>query len=240
MRLSYLEGLRGYMSIWVFFSHVLTVAALSFYKESVIGRILGNGEYPVIIFIILSGFVTHILLDSKKESYTTFLTRRAFRLFPIYLVCLVISIFMLDIVKDGLSGIIWENPDNLRRIIAVDTTKNNHFIVNIVSHLFLLHGLIPDNIIPASYTIMGQSWSLTLEWQFYLIIPLIHYFIVNINTLKANTVFMVSLAFVMVVSKIYMPQKTFIPNMLYYFGIGYFSYSCYKLYVKKIKPRGGG
>ena len=40
-------------------------------------------------------------------------------------------------------------------------------------HLTLLHGVVPEKLLPSSATaFLGPAWSLSLEWQFYLIAPL--------------------------------------------------------------------
>jgi peptidoglycan/LPS O-acetylase OafA/YrhL len=45
---------------------------------------------------------------------------------------------------------------------------------HVLAHLTLLHGLIPQPILPYAYvTLLGPAWSLSTEWQFYLLIGLI-------------------------------------------------------------------
>jgi len=44
---------------------------------------------------------------------------------------------------------------------------------HLLAHLTLLHGALPHNILPASeYMFLAPAWSLSLEWQFYLIAPI--------------------------------------------------------------------
>ena len=233
-KLYYLEGLRGYMSLWVFFTHALTMATFPFEKEEGIGKLVVNGYWPVCIFIILSGFVTHILLE-KKEPYKWFMFRRAFRLFPVYLFCLILSLFAMPYYQEILQSIPWENSKNIMRIEQVDAAFNNHFSLNAISHFLLLHGLLPEKIIPAAYTIMGQAWSLTLEWQFYLVIPLF-YLLVNgkLNKITSILVMLIT-AFLILWSKSYMPQKSFLPNLLHLFALGYFTYQFYKIELQQNK-----
>lgn len=180
---------------------------------------------PVLAFVMLSGFVTYILLE-KNEKYWAYLFRRFLRLFPIYLFSFVISLLMLDFAYWAMTQIPVQNPKIGMRMDLINTYYNSSKILNILSHLTLTHGLFPNDIFPFTYTIMGQSWSLTLEWQFYIFIPFVYYF-VKFRKAKNLTIILLFGGLV-VFSHLYMPQKSFLPYMIQYFLIGYISYSLYK------------
>jgi peptidoglycan/LPS O-acetylase OafA/YrhL len=171
MKLAGLEGLRGIMCVWVVLSHTVTIAALPIYKNSGIGRLLANGTFAVDVFIMLSGFVVALLITKKSETYFKYISRRAMRLFPVYVVCLVISIMVLQLSVDFLTNANWVHPKYLNRLQIFEDT-NNHLYLHSILHFFLAHGMISDSILPnTAFAIMGQAWSLTLEWQFYIIAP---------------------------------------------------------------------
>ncbi len=222
------------MAVWVFITHALTLGGLDFDKKKSIGRILVNGDLPVTVFIILSGFVIAILMD-KEECYKKYIIRRALRLFPIYLVSLIASVLLLDFTLETIKSIPWETAKNMGRINLIMQAKE-YFNVSFISHLFLAHGLIPNKIYPTTYTLMGQAWSLTLEWQFYLIAPFLHKLVSNRFQPKFSLVATVLLLIFVVLARIYMPQSSFLPNMLFYFAIGYFSRQVLKYFPKLLFP----
>lgn len=227
MRLNYLEAFRGCMALWVVIFHGL--GFLPIFSDGIFFEFVNSGILPVMAFIILSGFVTHILLE-KQEPYLRYLKRRAFRLFPVYVFAFVISLVMLPFAKEVLQSLPFENHKIQTRIALIDTAFNNHFFLNIVSHLGLTHGVFPNDKYPFTYTIMGQSWSLTLEWQFYIFIPVIFGLLYleknKIRNLLMTMIFIISVPF----TYYFMRQESFLPCMIHYFLIGFFSYAFYKKY----------
>jgi len=219
-RIDSLEGLRGLMSFWVWVSHVSTMATLSLDKHEGWGRVLANGDFAVGVFVILSGFVISLNLDSSKApSYTGFLIRRGFRLFPIYLISLYVSVLLLEPSMTALQQLPWDGPRTSDRLEIFQNTIN-YFWTHLFLHTFLLHGIVPDKILPStSFAFMGQAWSLTLEWQFYLVAPLA-FFLLTRTKLGHVKHLLVMLATV-AVSKVF-GQPSFLFSMLYLFAVGYF------------------
>jgi peptidoglycan/LPS O-acetylase OafA/YrhL len=60
------------------------------------------GSLAVKVFIIISGFVIFFLIDTRKEPYRAYITRRFFRLFPILAVLLTASVFCLILARNSL------------------------------------------------------------------------------------------------------------------------------------------
>ncbi|MBC8038204.1 MAG: acyltransferase family protein, partial [Rhizobiales bacterium] len=89
-RIHEFEALRGALAAWVVIGHVFKHSG---YAPDALYPfpLLGDPGMPVDVFIILSGFVIFSLLDHKHEGYWPFITRRFFRLFPLFLVVLLVS-----------------------------------------------------------------------------------------------------------------------------------------------------
>ncbi len=160
-----LEGLRGLMAWWVVVGHV---------SHSFGWRLplTDRNTLPVDVFILLSGFVIARLIDRRGEGYGPYLTRRACRLFPPYLVVLAVSAVLLPVQLQAWTAAPFTDDNRDRIFLAQQGLA--HLPAHLAVHLALLQGLIPRSILPgAAYTIVGHGWSLSLEWQFYLVAPLI-------------------------------------------------------------------
>jgi peptidoglycan/LPS O-acetylase OafA/YrhL len=229
MKYNYLEGLRGYMAIWVFLYHA-TGFLPHINSQNILFKTFTSAFLPVLVFIILSGFVTHILLQ-KNENYFFYIKRRAYRLFPIYLVCFVISLIMLKFSLNTLINIPFENSMIKERINLINIYYNTDKTLNVFSHLTLTHGLFPQGKFPFSYTIMGQAWSLTLEWQFYILIPFLYFFL-NKKDIFRHLIILLGLILIIIFFNINnMNQNSFLlSNMILYFLIGYFSLPLFNKY----------
>lgn len=160
------ETLRFAASFWVFLSHILLIVERPM-------RFVAEGGLAVDLFVILSGYVITIMLLKRPESYTSYIFRRFLRLYPLYLVALVLGImtqaFYAPVIGDSLFGAA-EKSGFIERAALVD----DNFWQNIAVHLTMLHGAVPDEALPMSALVFsGPLWSISLEWQFYLVAPLV-------------------------------------------------------------------
>lgn len=211
-----LDGLRGYMALWVFVTHVTTMATIQVQKYDGLGMLFANGEFAVGVFIVLSGFVITLNL-MKERNAGDFFIRRALRLFPVYWICLIASVLVLDLSIRVLTEFPWSAPRLMDRIQYLQDSKK-YLVPHLLAHVLLLHGLIPDRILPSSsFAFMGQAWSLTLEWQYYLVAPLLFWFMTRIKPGYLPKALVV-LALIVVSRK--SPQSSFLLSYLWLFAIG--------------------
>lgn len=213
-----LDGLRGWMSLWVWFAHGLTLASLDLHKDAGIGRLLANGGTPVAVFILLSGFVCALMLTRDDSTgYRGWLTRRFFRLFPVYLLALALSVMALDLSISALADNPWPSPRTEDRIDYLLASREN-FWPHLLLHAGLLHGLVPESMLPyTSLAFMGQAWSLSLEWQFYLVVPFLIGWITRPRSLVVVPA--VTVAALLLLARL-TPQDSFLGSHLYLFAIG--------------------
>lgn len=153
-KLPELTGVRGLAVLWVWLYHSWFVAGSPpVYIESLglkLTPFFSIGWIGVDLFFVLSGFVLvwpFIGLDARPFSFSEFMRRRALRVLPAYYLQLAI------LIAAATAGFLWKLP-----------SWRNTF-----SHVFLLHNLDEK----WSSAINGPWWTLPIEWQFYLVFPLL-------------------------------------------------------------------
>jgi len=172
-----IEGLRAWLAWTVVVSHLFVVLRITGHNADTWAHRAGGGA--VVVFIMISGFVITGLILDRGESWPRFILRRAFRIFPAYLVALCIGALTTPLVYAALSNSPWGRDmgsyfyAELRgELVSLARWPAAHWLL----HLTLLQGLIPNEILPWSgVSIVGPAWSLSLEWQFYLLAPVIVY-----------------------------------------------------------------
>lgn len=214
-----LDSLRGLMALWVAAAH--TLMTFDIYVPGGLAKVL-NVAFAVDVFIILSGFVIFLLLDTQRESFTPFIVRRAFRLFPVYLIALFLSAVTLDWQIS-----LWQSLDSTGSYYSgrMETLAESrlNFWPHFTAHLFLLQGLFSDALAYSDFTFLEPAWSLSLEWQFYLVAPLIFYGL--INTRKNHQL----IIFALIMAATYgLCDAGYLANNLHYFIVGMASYFLFK------------
>lgn len=226
-----LDGLRGLMALWVVAGHAYeAIPPLS----GMIPMTLMN-DFAVDVFIILSGFVIFNYLNKNPlVPYKKYIQQRALRLFPIYLVVMALTISSIYFYRDILvtSPL---SPSTDFRIHQIDTFLDN-MIQHIVPHLFLLQGIVPEKMLHLSgTTIVGQAWSASVEWQFYLIAPLLFMIcnkVIQSPTVKKSIIIIISIFLFLVISRM-INNKAFIGTGAAAFFIGFMSF----YYLRDIFPK---
>ncbi|MCB1840896.1 MAG: acyltransferase [Alphaproteobacteria bacterium] len=171
------DALRGLMALWVLLGHWASTVPI----HNVLFQRRFFNEYAVDVFIILSGFAIAMLILAKQESYRAYITRRFFRIFPAYLFYLAVSVALAGWALDLWQAAPEGSMKEARVVIAQDSLS---FIgAHTFFHLLGLHSLVPPALLPSSdFAFLGQAWSISLEWQFYLIAP----FVVALFTLPVS------------------------------------------------------
>lgn len=221
-RLIELDGLRGVLAWWVLIGHV----AYSF--DDLFGDLSLN-NFAVHVFIILSGFVITQLLSVKKEPYLVFITRRWFRIFPVFFVLLCLSSLSLNQQLEGGAGGLFYNYSPYQQwredVLAYSQV---HFWPHFTAHLTLLHGVLPSwMLVEADSTLLAQAWSLSVEWQYYLMAP----FIVWAASSSKRWGWLVGFVMVMTGLRMidgYKYVGGFFPSVMYYFLCGILSYYAWR------------
>lgn len=151
-----LTGVRALMALWVVGGHTLQQAGFAASDLVWPVSVVRNAGYPVLVFIMLSGFVISHLVKTAREPYVTYIIRRFFRLAPLLFACIL---FLVGWSLFDVKTFRW------------DITRVDDYLL---AYGTLSHGLVPWEYLPrASIAILPPAWSISLEWQFYLIAPLL-------------------------------------------------------------------
>ena len=233
-RLSAIEGLRGYLAIWVLLTHV--VQTTGFTQKQIWGRFAGLDA--VQCFMMVSGFVIFYLLDTKQEPYLKFLTRRFFRIFPVYFLIFTLSIPCLFLSQKLFAQ---ANVVQFFYVQGVHLPFHNFeelwrgIYWHIPLHALMLHGLVPDHWLNGSATaFLAPAWSLSLEWQFYLIAPL-WYRLTMSRSLAKQALMYVGCLIMLIGSKRCIPpisMSAALPLQIEFFYCGFVSYLLYRAFKK--------
>lgn len=175
-KLPELEGLRGLLALWVTSTHILCWCGVA--DISVPERLRGGwatfiyAQPSVDVFVILSGFAIFHLLHEKPATYGGYMMGRLFRIVPVYWTCLFLGVAVIWIEPHLLARASWRGSLYLRWMHEISDQQLSRFWPHFSAHAFLLHGLVPRPLLPeATGALLVPAWSISLEWQFYLVAP---------------------------------------------------------------------
>jgi peptidoglycan/LPS O-acetylase OafA/YrhL len=169
-----IEGLRGWLAWTVVLSHLAQTSGIG--PNGLGPALLRLGHCAVFTFMIISGFVITHMIAARPEPYGPYLLRRFMRIFPLFAVTCAIGYVTNDIHARTLSEVAWAADPDFANTVAnyANIAQSNHefFWAHAIAHLTMLHGVISETLLPYSqYAFNSPAWSLSLEWQFYLIAP---------------------------------------------------------------------
>lgn len=105
-----LDSLRGFAAIYIvahhYFKNTLMEVTGGGINRCIINAILGCGQEVVIFFLLLSGFLSYVSYSENPQiSVSSFLRKKALRIYPLYLICLVFSLAVQYYTKGSCSDI---------------------------------------------------------------------------------------------------------------------------------------
>jgi peptidoglycan/LPS O-acetylase OafA/YrhL len=164
-----IEGLRGVAVFWVVVFHYVVVRSGQFTDPWVafidaspsLKIIVRNGFLGVDLFFLITGFLLtlpwfkHDLEGRRRPSAREFYIRRARRILPAYYVQLALLFFVF---LPLLNPTLWR-------------AARGFVLANLGLHTLFLHYTTPYS--SASLNINGPLWTLALEMQYYVLLPLI-------------------------------------------------------------------
>jgi peptidoglycan/LPS O-acetylase OafA/YrhL len=218
-----IEGLRGVLAWAVVFSHLVYFSHI--YTHGFGALISHLGRPSVLIFVIVSGFViTHAIIE-RPEPYRSYLTRRFMRIFPLFAITSAVGYFACDVQVFTLARVPYSGTpdfDFVPLVNGIASSNHQNIWLHVLAHLTMLHGAISDGVLPFSaYAFNIPAWSISLEWQFYVIAPFVLMIVMRRKYLipAALVVVVIEAAFrANLFGHFYQPS--FLPAAATYFAIG--------------------
>ncbi|QYZ67607.1 MAG: hypothetical protein OI74_11785 [Gammaproteobacteria bacterium (ex Lamellibrachia satsuma)] len=240
-RIREIEGLRAFLALWVLISHVLGAAGYTSEIVEGLPQLLILGNYAVDIFIIISGFVIFLLIDQVRGNYSAYITQRFFRLYPLLFVLFLSAVVLAPLAMQNVtqSGA-YHTEKYIENLTYKLATHNDWLGFNILTHLTMLHGMVPEKWVPfVPGAFLDPAWSISLEWQFYLVAPLLFSLAATRGRFARLGVIVACLATYIMARKI-LPRVeygAFLPFHIEFFFFGACSYFIYRhLHNSVIKP----
>ncbi|MCW1923525.1 acyltransferase [Luteolibacter arcticus] len=228
-----LESLRGYLAMWVVAQHLIDFCG-GHLAAHPWGSVLAESKFAVQGFMILSGFVIAHLITARRESYGVYMGRRLFRIYPVLLLAAISGILLHQVV-----GVLlhqwWPSfftTPKLAHFAAQWEATDGQFSGNCLAVLTMTNGLIPPSLLPYAPTaFIGVLWSLSLEFQFYVVAPLLHR-LLNHNVLSRVGLLVGLAIFLAIRQPLFGQMKmltypSFLPFSIEFFVIGMVSHSVY-------------
>jgi peptidoglycan/LPS O-acetylase OafA/YrhL len=171
--LALFDGLRAYLASWVLVCHAMWLSGYDADELSGVWAVVARGSHAVDVFVMLSGFVIFKLLDTRRESYGAFVFRRFLRLYPVFILLFMLAIPTARMAADDLVlASRYYSEAHTAEVAAQFSAWFAHIEWHSFLHMFMLHGIVPRTLLlEAPGAFLEPAWSISLEWQFYLVAP---------------------------------------------------------------------
>lgn len=156
-RLPGIDGLRAVAALWVVAFHMEAFSHAQFAHIPGLNLFLRSGSTGVSLFLVISGFCLYIpFAGGRTHRFHAgqFFLRRCRRLMPAYYTSLAFVLLL------NLGAGVW---------LGFHALSPSTALWQAVTHAGLFHTLFPNTF----YALNGAYWSLGLEWQLYLSLPLL-------------------------------------------------------------------
>ena len=167
MYLQQLTWLRGFAAFLVIVSHSLRATEVSYFEGDIpaqvtLARLFDLGTFGVLIFFVLSGCTLYISNEKylALKQIPVFYTKRVLRIWPAYLVSLIFYILAGFLFRE-----FYSEPQGhwIEKQFLTDFN-----LTDLGSYIFLIFNITgPDGLFNNAY------WSLPVEFQYYILLPLI-------------------------------------------------------------------
>jgi peptidoglycan/LPS O-acetylase OafA/YrhL len=165
--------------MWVVIAHYYTfIGGSKFIKlPYFLNESLNKPVIAVYGFMVITGFLMaynfftrdHREPTNRVSTFKKFWIRRLFRLYPVYIASILVAFYTFsEVARINEQNLIYFTGSNLSQWGSVRETTDPT-IPDLISHVFMVHGLHPDYY----DSILGVTWSLSVEMQFYALFPFI-------------------------------------------------------------------
>jgi peptidoglycan/LPS O-acetylase OafA/YrhL len=228
-RLRALDGLRGVLALYILAGHTAPFLRLPA-SASWATAILSHGRGAVELFFVLSGMVILRSLGTGASRVTAaqFLLARAGRLLPVYAAALALAVLALS-CGDPFKALPWLASNGPAARDIAEATWPQPWLAHLAAHVTLTQGVLPAALLPdVEFSILGPAWSLSTEWQFYLVVAAILAFRRTRDAGAADwRAFAIAMMLIGVLGLAagllppeWQPGRAFLPHEAWYFALG--------------------
>ncbi|MDB6061626.1 MAG: Acyltransferase 3 [Verrucomicrobiaceae bacterium] len=219
--IAFLDFLRGWSAIFVFFHHASILGGGPFILAGPLGQEAVNA------FMLASGFLIYFQCSTSKAydglrssvGIKNFFIRRFFRIAPAYYLALIVALVLshylgecrLIIQQTSVHALSHQSTEMIRYYIP-------NYFENFLLHITFIFGLLPS----FAFSTPLPDWSLGLEMQFYVFFPVLFFFLKKnfLNFLTLTMLAMLALGIASTRLGLNYPMPSFLPLKFHNFAAG--------------------